>query len=441
MDRAMTASEIGYLVEHLSMSYSGTSMEPYLETGIPGTAVNPSGKPVMAFPLSEKSIDDGKVPFIDQLPVLFPCTENTEWYSREGSGIRFHHDILKSAFYLLSGYQEYHNEEVDEHGRFPWRLSVQHRLGFTGKPVVNYYFEIILEAYQLFCQANGLAFRRIPSENPVLFLSHDVDMLRKYTLRNMAYAGLQLLGLKPSTGSFRARWNNLLTYIRGILFSREDPYWIFTELASLEERLGITSTWYFLEKTRGDNSTYHFRDQPVRQLMAELASRGHEIGIHGTLESSRDKDRMAGEIHRINAVSEHPVQGIRQHYLRYSFPETTRIQEERGLVYDASLGFAEQVGFRHSFTHPFRLYDFERQRSFGIWQLPLQVMEVSLLGYMGVEPEQVPGMVRSLAGEVRKFNGILSILWHNSNLDEEVVPGINRVYEPVSYTHLRAHET
>jgi peptidoglycan/xylan/chitin deacetylase (PgdA/CDA1 family) len=431
MDRRISRYEIRYLVDHLAMFYTGVNLDRYLDTEIASSGEEKEKEPAIKIPLSSEPLDVNKVTYIGEIPVLFPCSEHQKWFSQEGNGIYFHHDILKSAFYLLSGYQEYNNEELDVHGRFPWRLSVQYRLGFTKKPVVNYYFEVILEAFELFCHLNGLEFRRVQSEAPILFLSHDVDMIKKYSLRNLVYAGLQLLGIKPSTHPFFRRLKTVADYTKGTLFFLKDPYWNFRELMELEKELGITSTWYFLEKTKEDNSRYHFGDDRIRELIGELSSRGHEIGIHGTLESSADPQAMAGGIERIHEVCEPPVPGIRQHYLKYSLPVTTRIQQDCGFAYDSTLGFAEQIGFRNSFTHPFRLFDFDNGKSFGLWQLPLHVMEVTLLGYMEVALDAIPETIRPVVAEVRKFKGIFSLLWHNSNLDEEEFPGINRVYHQV----------
>ncbi|MCK4747609.1 MAG: polysaccharide deacetylase family protein, partial [Bacteroidales bacterium] len=365
------------------------------------------------------------------IPVLFPCSTQKQWYSMEGNQIRFHHDILKSAFYLLSGYQEVENKEMDEHGRYPWKSSVQYRHGFTHKPVVNYYFNLILEAFESFCEINGLDFERKQREAPLLFLSHDVDRIRKYSIRNLAYVVLQLLGIKSSTRSFSGQLKTVMDYAKGTLLFRKDPYWNFGELVDLEKELNISSTWYLLEKTKMDNSRYHFTDERIRALIRALSGQGHEIGIHGTLESSDDPKAMSGGIQRINAVCENPVTGNRQHYLKYDHPGTSRLLAESELIYDATLGFAESAGFRNSFAHPFRLYDFDRQQPMDLWHLPLNVMDVTLLGYMMVPVGSIPETIRPVVQEVKKFNGVFSFLWHNCNLDEEEYPGINEVYQRV----------
>jgi len=422
MNRKISHKEIRYLLDHLEGLYDGARVGPYLHTG------EKRAQPSFIVPLSDRPLEPDKLFTIGEIPLLFPCTEVKEWYSVEGKDVVFHHDILKSSFYLLSGYQEVRSEEMDSQGRFPWKSSIQWKLGITQKPVVNYYFDVILEAFGRFCSLNGLDFIKREPGDPVLFLSHDVDRIKKYTLRNLGYAALQLTGFRPGPGGFHRKLKNLGDYFGGIFSFKKDPYWTFQELTDLEKRLHISSTWFFLEKTSEDNSRYRFRNRKIVNLIRDLTVKGHEIALHGTLESSGDAGAMTGALERLNAVCDRPVTGIRQHFLRYKNPDTPLIQSAAGLGYDATLGFAEQIGFRNSYAGPFRLYNFDKEEAMDIWQLPLNVMELTLLEYMGVKPGSVPDAIDPVLSEVKKFGGVFSLLWHNCNLEEKTYPGIMAVY-------------
>jgi len=431
MERGLNLNEIRYLLDHLAFLYRGPDLHDFLVTKETDISNRKQGQGVLLIPESNQKLDPENIITIEQVPVLFPCSKETEWYSVEGTLVRFHHDLLKSAFYLLSGYQEYVNGEKDAHGRYPWKLSIQHQLGVTGTPVVNYYFEVILEAFGKLCKIIGLPFDRTVREAPVLFLSHDVDRIRKYSLRNLAYVGMQLLKIKPDPESLghTGLLKNLMQLLKGVLFHLKDPYWNFTELKELEHKNKISSTWFFLEKTSMENSRYHFRHKKIRLLIAELAHKGDEIGLHGTLESSEKPGILAAELQRLENVCDSPVLGIRQHFLKYSNPATTKIQMETRLLYDASLGFAEQIGFRNSYAWPFKLYDFKEQKSMDIWQLPLNAMDVTLLGYMQTPLPEFLEALHPVIQEVKKFKGVFSLLWHQCRLDEQAYPGIFQVYQ------------
>jgi len=423
MDRKIDETEIKYLLDHLDALYTGVKVHKYLNTD------KASEQPSLTIPLSDKPLQKNNTIIINDIPVLFPCSDQKQWYSIDGTRINFHHDILKSAFYLLSGYQEFLSGEKDIYGRFPWKSSIQYNLGITGKPVVNYYFDIILEAFNEFCKLNGLEFNRRTRELPILFLSHDVDRIKKYSVRNLAYSSLQLLGLRPRSCNFRQQIHNLGIYARGLLSLGRDPYWTFEEMTAFEQELHISSTWYFLEKTKMEDSRYNFSDRRIRNLVRDLSIRSHEIGIHGTWESSEDAQVLKRSLRRLNDLCETPVVGIRQHFLRYNNPLTPRIQSHSELLYDATLGFAEQPGFRNSYTYPFRLYDFDRKAPMDIWQLPLIAMDATLLEYMGCTAESIPEIMKPLLAEVTRFNGVFSMLWHNCRLDETAYPGINAAYK------------
>jgi peptidoglycan/xylan/chitin deacetylase (PgdA/CDA1 family) len=234
--------------------------------------------------------------------------------------------------------------------------------------------------------------------------------------------------MKPSGQSRRKRWEDLLVHLRGTLLFRKDPYWNFKELLELEDRLGLCSTWFMLEKTRLDNSRYYFHQPRIRKLIAQLEEAGHEIGIHGTLESSTSASSATEGLLALEAITGNPVRGNRQHYLKYQHPETTRIIANSSLEYDASLGFAEHIGFRNSYAKPFRLYDFENEQAYSTWELPLAAMDVSMTDYMGLSPEGIQEALGRLLGEIKKFGGMLGLLWHNCRLDEEETPGIQTAY-------------
>jgi hypothetical protein len=120
--------------------------------------------------------------------------------------------------------------------------------------------------------------------------------------------------------------------------------------------------------------------------------------------------------------------GIRQHFLKFNPGTTDQIQQKAGLKYDASLGFAEQEGFRHSYCWPFKLYDFKNDRSMDLWEIPLTLMERTLFSYRKLDLGSSRTSVEELVAEVIKFNGVFSLLWHNNFFDEREIKGITSFY-------------
>ena len=78
----------------------------------------------------------------EKIPFFFDSADGELFYEEDGHWIiRF--DLIATSFFLLSGWQEYFSQNRDRYGRFQYEESVQARFGFTGLPVVNYYFDIL----------------------------------------------------------------------------------------------------------------------------------------------------------------------------------------------------------------------------------------------------------------------------------------------------------
>lgn len=394
----------------------------------------PGNEASIYLPINNKPLDLDKILWINEIPILYPVAEDRDQlYSMKGKHLIFHHDLFKSAFHLLSGYEEFRNGSSDEYGRFPYKESLPYKLGIVGKPVVNYYFEIILEAIEAFASINKLPFKRKPAlQGPVLMLSHDIDRTLGYGFFETGFRFKQLLGLAERTLSRKETLKDALISLFHFLnpFSTKDPYWTFNTLMKWEEDRKFRGTYYFLEKEggRNENSRYRFSEKRFKKLFAELSDREHEVGLHGTLQSALSQDAMNRTFGNLQESSPEPVVGIRQHYLKFKPGTTGQIQEKAGLKYDASLGFAEHDGFRHSYCWPFRLYDFKEDRSLDLWEIPLTVMEGTHFYYRKLDLKSSMASVESLVEEVLRFNGVFSLLWHNHFFDEREIPGIVKHY-------------
>jgi len=430
MTGGLTNSQSEYIIDHLKHhAIISGEVSSLLKYGIPSQDNMVS----VYFPESVKNYDPRKVIRIDGIPVLYPVgPERDSFYSLQGNSVVFHHDLLKSAFHLLSGYEEYRSGATDALGRFPYKASLQKQLGITTTPVVNYYFEAILEGLEKFCELNGIPFQRNRAlTGPVLMLSHDIDRIDAYHFFETAFKFKQLFGLAPSPYDPGGRLRDAFTALYHFLnpFSKKNPFWNFDFLHSSASERGFRSTYFFLEKDgRHDNSRYRFSEQRIRDLMHRLAGYGHEVGLHGTIRSATDPAAMQQTLSNLNMAAPEPVKGVRQHFLKYASPDTAVLQEEAGLIYDATLGFAEHEGFRHSYCWPFRLYDHRVDCPLDLWEIPLNMMDVTMFYYRKLDYGAILRSVEQLAGEVVRFNGIFSLLWHNNFFDEMEFPGITNFY-------------
>jgi peptidoglycan/xylan/chitin deacetylase (PgdA/CDA1 family) len=357
------------------------------------------------------------------IPILFPGDSKKPIYTLEKGTLVFHHDLLRSAFYLLSGYQEYQSNEQDKLGRFPYDASLQYKLGVLHKPIVNYYFEWISEGLKAYCSYHKIPFRkRQLFESFGFFLTHDIDRIDKFTFQSTKN---RLKKKKFKEFIYHAsKWLNP--------FDHDNPYWSFDFLLNLNKKYGMKSTFFFLNQgVRHIDSYYRYSMKRVSELIKRLEKEGCEVGLHGTVKSADDSQIMRKNLNELNAVVKEAVIGNRQHRLIYTHPKTMILLNENGIKYDAGLGYAGHEGFRNAYCLPFRLYDFENDKMLDIWEIPLIVMEITLFDYRHLSYEEALVSLENILAEITRFHGIFTLIWHNSSCDEDAKPGICQFYDSV----------
>ena len=289
---------------------------------------------------------DGLLPLLFALP---PAGDGL--VAVDGDRFEFRLDLVASAFFLLSRYEEaVEGAPRDERDRSPAGSSVLGRTGWLEWPVLDMYLSafrgLIERAWPGLVVAGGGPGRAI--------LSHDVDhpssrahWRGSHALRVVAGDAIH----RRDPGLALRRAVSLLPTPSGV--GPLDPYTVFDFLMTASETRGIKSTFFFLTRDTEvpDGSRYRV-DQPwARRLIAEIGRRGHRIGLHGSYDSFDDVERLRAEWALLEeAGADLPAgvlqRAIRQHFLRFRAGDTWRLQAEAGLEEDQSLGFADAVGYR-----------------------------------------------------------------------------------------------
>jgi peptidoglycan/xylan/chitin deacetylase (PgdA/CDA1 family) len=412
MDSLLNKQRIDYLFWHLQVYYriDASVLDRIIFTKDELTSNIAPGK--IYFPVSQKALSPK---IIGEIPILFPLSDEEKVYSIINKSLVFHHDLLRSAFYLLSGYQEYFPKKRDQYGRYRAAESIQYRLNMIQKPLVNYYFEWIFQGIEAFAEIHSLPLPKRNITQAMLFLSHDIDRIsyfNQYQFRAKLKRGLRENNIRPILKYSKQ-------FIRYCLGKIKDPYWNFDRMLEIEAQLGIHSTWFFLDKDIPHQDAYYQPDDaPIRSLIKKLEAQENEIGLHGLVRSATSEDILKKQKNRLESVLGHRVDGIRQHRLRYQMPKTADIHQNQGFRYDCTLGFAAYEGFRNGIAYPFKLYNFKEEKAFDQWEIPLNVMDGTLFEYRRYTYAQAKEKVDKIAQEVLKFNGVFSLLWHNSMLNE-----------------------
>lgn len=392
-----------------------------------------------------------------RLPFLFPAAPATDLISFENDRCFIRHDLLASAFFLLSGWQENVYMNTYSALRYPFEDSLQKKLGITALPVVNYYFEILKSAVERSYNLE-LTVKAWGDHPYAICLTHDIDNCTTgWKMDSMA---------RIRKGQFAGALRLLAQRLGGL-----DPWFNFSEIISLEKKYQANSSFYFIARkgkvwqnsrfsrfegcqgisraalpqkidsyfrfsplarwqgyrTVEGNADYRLSDPSISAAMVTIESVGSEVGIHGSFGSHLDSDYFAEELRRFSTT----VDGGRFHFLYFDITTTPAMLQSAGLQYDSTLGFAEQPGFRNSIAWPFPMYDFKNDRPLQLLQIPLVLMDTTLRSYIKMPFDEIPALLEELLAETGRFNGCMTVLWHNPYFTEDKFAGWREIYEMI----------
>lgn len=334
-------------------------------------------------------------------------------------------DVLGSAFFMLSRYEEVVKKERDSRDRFPASVSLAYQENFLERPIVNEYVEILWSAMHFLWPELQRKKREFQ-----LKLSHDVDYPFRFLFMSLPQVVKRVAGDLLKRGDFRLASDNLLGWLSVHLTKKSrDPYNTFELIMDISEKNGLKSTFYFITdhsagRIDGDYSITH---PSVKDIIRKIGERGHKIGLHGSYNTYQSKKQTKKEFERLRKVcKEEGVQqsewSARQHYLRFDTLQTFQNLKSAGLDADSTLGFADRVGFRAGCCYQYPIYDFNTRKILDLIESPLLVMECTIIDerYMnfgnGLKAEE---KILALKEIVRQFSGDFTLLWHNSRLVQE----------------------
>jgi hypothetical protein len=311
-------------------------------------------------------------------------------------------DLPLSILMTLSRWEETLTRDLDPHDRFPARNSVASHDGFLHRPIVDEY---------------GLAFQQAmqvcyPEWQPLtkklrVKLSHDADHVGipfrwKDAIRHTTHYRHPVDSARDLFGLISGSEPSDLRALREIV------------KLSLGRNLDSAVYWKASQPSLRD-SGYDPRNRKIRNIIAWLTENQVECGVQPGYETFRAPEKLRREIQILREAMGAGPLGGRQHYLRWS-PDTWIHWETCGLAYDSSVCFAEHIGFRAGTCIPYRPWLFPLNRPAELLEIPLLVMDRTLLGYMKLTHEQCIEAVRDCIERCRAVGGVFTLVWHNNNL-------------------------
>ena len=258
---------------------------------------------------------------------------------------------------------------------------------------------------------NGLKPKYPENRRFALCISHDIDSFGPRTE--------YLLNLLKSGNSLKEKWNSGVDLINNSLRKKNivgDNG--IEKIHELNKKFKANSSFYFLALQPGELD-YNYSLKKLKEVTQGIFENDGEIGLHGGFNAYMDLEKVKQEKKLLESCIGQEVYGYRGHFLKFSIPETWKILEKLKFHYDTTYGFANQIGFRNGMCHPFRPFCKQENRFIDIIELPLTIMDTTLTKYMELSLKEQIENCKKLIDTVEENRGVLSLLWHNDNLEGE----------------------
>ncbi|WP_127129074.1 DUF7033 domain-containing protein [Pseudoflavitalea rhizosphaerae] len=319
----------------------------------------------------------------------------------------FPFDIFAASFYLLSRYEEYLPHKKDEYGRYAHTNSLAFREGFLQQPLVNIWMEEFRIALQ-----KKFPNLRFKGRNFKCILSYDIDMAWSYRhkgfMRNMG--GFARSIKNGNWKQVKERWE----VVRG---KRKDPFDCFEWLDALHLYCRLKPYYFFLvakKQTGYDKNTP--TDVKQFQDLVEYYSNSYKVGLHPSWQTGDDEELFESELEWMEDVTGRAIIHSRQHYIRFTLPETFRTLTNLGIQKEFSMGYGTINGFRASVCSSFYWYDLEKDDPTTLMLYPFCFMDANAYYEQKNTPQQAYAELMQYYSTVKKLNGMLVTVWHNSIL-------------------------
>lgn len=364
--------------------------------------------------LTPATLPDRAAPYYHEQSLFVPFARRP--FDGDGDERVFNIDVFGLVSFMLTRYEEAVSAEKDQHGRYPARASLAARSGFLDRPIVDETIDVLwrrmarlwpgLErrrstfAQHLSCDADDPF---LFSSAPRAFRTIGADIVRR---------GMPLTALK-----------NLLSACR----LRRDPYDTFNLQMDISEAADSRVVFHVIAGPTGNpmDGPTNLNETRIRRLLRRISERGHAVALHGSYDSHTDGAGLRRELANLRRACEAagarpPIAEGRQHYLRWQTPDSFRAAVEAGIETDATLGFADRIGFRCGTCRSFPVFDVATCQALPLRERPLMVMDTTLFSpaYMGMaeERDEAFAAVSRLKDRCKAQGGVFSLLWHNTCL-------------------------
>lgn len=363
------------------------------------------------------------------IPLLFG--ETREEWSADGSQLIIHADLLASTYFLISRYEEvYRRNERDTYGRFPGKSSLPYRAGFLHRPIVDEYGEalrqIILEEgiamrYNLRLEERPQTFSRVN-------LTHDLS--RPYNYRG--WRSFLRAWLKEKKSPWEAA---RLSFSSDV----EDDYYTFPKFLKWDratcDSLGKerADIFFFIRMPSRhplDKPYYSLHSHYLRSILAVGEKYKVLLSLQCSYAAGHQSELISRERHLFERTFRRRPRGLRHNKLTSCEPEDLLQAYASGFRNDYSMGYADVAGFRLGTCRAVKFINPNTRLLTELILHPLVLRDLTLSDprYMALDAEEAERIAHELIRVTARYNGELTLLWHNDLLSQKTHPWHSVLY-------------
>ena len=316
-------------------------------------------------------------------------------------------DIFAAIFFLLTRYEEYLPNVKDGYGRYAHTNALAFKEGFLHQPVINMWLEALrkkLNEKEAECAVQQQPFSFVPT--------YDIDMA--WSFKNKGFkrnAGAMLQYLA------KGKFGQIYRRIRVLTNKMPDPFDSFEWMHSLHQRFGVQPIYFFLvaHQTGKFDKNISVKEPAFQQLIKAVATHNN-IGIHPSWQSGDLPLLIKKEKGTLETIAGKTTNRSRQHFIRFTLPQTYRYLIEAGITHDYSMGYGSINGFRASIATPFFWYDLQEEKQTNLLVHPFCFMDANAHYEQRLSAQDAGKELQYYTDTVKGVNGTLYTIWHNSFL-------------------------
>jgi hypothetical protein len=369
------------------LNYSNTFLEGWLN-------ISPSGF------LDQTGIQQVEINFkkVNSLPLMFANDTDLGF------------DIFSAIFYCLSRYEEYQATELDQHNRFSYKQSILYQHNVLQIPLVdcwvNYLQSYLEVLYPGVCALKETNLKVKPTI--------DIDAVFTYKGKDFKR---QLGGFMRDISHLK--WTQLSKRVRVVLFGKKDPFDNFEYQLEILKKAGLKANYFVQVGKYGlYDKNINPENKAFQKVLRRLVEEGHSVGLHPSYDSFLNKKTIAIEKAMLENMIGQKVVKSRQHYLRFSLPQTYNDLIGLGIQEEFSMGYSEVPGFRASTSKPFYWYNLTLEESTSLEIVPFSAMDVAYKEFMKLMPMETVKSSYLIRHQIHDTKGCFCFVFHNESLSD-----------------------